>query len=57
MDKTQAFLIQEYENAMDNFLYIHDKLQGVEYTNDDLDLFAKIKICNLIFSELVKATD
>ena len=42
----------EFEAAIDNLLCVFDKLQGVDYTNDDLDLFGKLQIANLIFSTM-----
>lgn len=47
----------EFEAAIDNLLCVYDKLQGVDYTNDDLDLFAKLQIANLIFSTMCNDID
>ena len=57
MDKTQEFLMIEFESAIDNLLCVYDKLQGVDYTNDDLDLFKKLQIANLIFSTMCNGID
>ena len=57
MDKTQEFLVIEFEAAIDNLLCVFDKLQGVDYTNDDLDLFGKLQIANLIFSTMSNDID
>ena len=57
MDKTEEFLMIEFEAAIDNLLCVFDKLQGVDYTNDDLDLFGKLQIANLIFSTMCNDID
>jgi len=57
MDKAEEFLMIEFEAAIDNLLCVYDKLQGVDYTNDDLDLFGKLQIANLIFSKMCNDID
>jgi hypothetical protein len=57
MTHSQEFLMIEFEAAIDNLLCVFDKLQGVDYTNDDLDLFGKLQIANLIFSTMCNDID
>lgn len=57
MTPAQEFLMIEFEAAIDNLLCVYDKLQGVDYTNDDLDLFKKLQIANLIFSTMCNDID
>ena len=57
MTHSQEFLMIEFESAIDNLLCIYDKLQGVDYTNDDLDLFAKLQIAQLVLTHLCNGID
>lgn len=52
MTPAQEFLMIELEASIDNMLCIYDKLQGVDYANDDLDLFGKIRIAQLALTHL-----
>lgn len=57
MTPAQEFLMIEFEASIDNMLCIYDKLQGVDYTNDDLDLFAKLQLAQLALTHLCNNID
>lgn len=57
MTPQQEFLMIELEASIDNMLCIYDKLLGVDYTNDDLDLFGKLRLAQLVLSNLCNGID
>jgi hypothetical protein len=57
MTPAQEFLMIEFEASIDNMLCIYDKLQGVDYTNDDLDLFSKFRLAQLVLTHICDGID